>query len=128
MENVTVTSYSYPSFFEILFVATADFFKRSLPFVDSVVLVVLLVFTVVVLIQFVASLQKRYKIIRFTAFVLLAFSFLFLILMWYLVLVAGISIYFGYYLFLILQILLVLFSDMPNTQAEATTPIGNIYK
>lgn len=117
-EDGQIISYAYYSFYEILVNATSGLFKSNLSLPEVIMVLLCYVFIVIVLFQFVASIRKRYKATLNTAIVLIALAVLLLL---YIILYSNTVIYIGYYLFLILQILLIVFSYKTLTHATNTT-------
>jgi len=117
-EDGQIISYTYHSFYEILFKATSGFFKSSLSLPEIITVMLFYVFIVIALFQFVASIRKRYRAMFRTAIVLFTLA---LLLLLYIVLYSDTVVFIGYYLFLVLQLLLILFSNKPKIHAENTT-------
>ena len=128
LQNVTMTeavgredtvniSYSYPSFFDILIKATSGFLKGGLQSAEVIMVLLFYVFIAIVIIQSIALLRKKYKATLVTSVVLFSFA---TVLLLYLVTKTDAVIIIGYYLFLILQISLILFSYKPQIYAKDT--------
>jgi len=122
-EDGQIISYTYHSFYEILVKATLDFFKNNLSLPEVIMVLLFYLFLGVVLFQFIASLRKKYTTMFRTAIVLFASALLLLLCI---VLNSDTVVFIGYYIFLIVEILLVLFSAELKTSTKDTTYEGNI--
>ena len=116
-EDTVSISYSYPSFFDILIKATSGFLKGGLQSAEVVMVLLFYVFIAIVFIQCIAILRKKYKATLVTSVALFTFA---TVLLLYLVTKTDAVIIIGYYLFLILQILLILFSYKHQIYAKDT--------
>jgi len=116
-ENSVSVSYKYPSFFNILFEAAADVFKGRLSVIEAVMAALFCIFLSLLVLQVIAVVQKRYNIIYSSALALFTFA---LLLLLFIVFNSNTVIYIGYYIFLMLQILLIYISYKSKTHAENT--------
>lgn len=117
-DNFTAT-YNELSVTDTLIEATVSLYRGGATPLAVNIFTSLYFFVAIVLVQFFASLYKRYKIMYYTALVLFTLAFILFLFLY--TKVNYITVMYGYYVFLVLQILLILFSYKPTTYAKDTT-------
>ena len=117
-ENSVNISYTYPSFFNIMFEAAADVLKGRLSVIEAIMAALFCIFFSLLVLQVIAVVQKRYNIIYSSALALFTLS---LLLLLFIVFNSNTVIYIGYYLFLMIQTALILFSYTHQIHAADTT-------
>jgi len=112
-------SYGRLSVADIIIEGTQALYKGVFDRLEVVILASLYIFAAVSLVQFFASVSKWHKTMFYTAIALFAAAFI--MYLFIAIKVNYITIMYGYYVFLILQMLLILFSYKPKTYAKNTT-------
>ena len=103
----------------MLWEGTGMFFRSGIGRGNLMALTLLWFFCIVAIIQLIASLLKRYKSMLYTAIMLFIPALLLLLFIYKYG--GSIKVLYGYYLFLLLQVLLILYSGKPKNHAKNTT-------